>query len=106
MRMDRQCIHYGFRRSGFLAVLLLGYGFTCGHTQGAVDSVVPKALVTDPPTMENLGFRWYIEGDDNGNGIVEMTYRKKGAETWRRALPLLRVNREEVDRGHGGRLQD
>jgi hypothetical protein len=51
-------------------------------------------FMVDPATVECLGFRWYIYGDDNGNATVDMTYRKQGETAWRAALPMLRVNRE------------
>jgi hypothetical protein len=44
----------------------------------AQDAVRPGEFLADPPTLENLGFRWYIEGDDNRNASVEIAYRKKG----------------------------
>ena len=38
----------------------------------------PGELVIDPPTLINLGFEWLIEGDDNRNAAVEVSYRRKG----------------------------
>ena len=38
----------------------------------------PGELVIDPPTLINLGFEWMIEGDDNRNAKVEVSYRKQG----------------------------
>jgi len=64
----------------------------------AADAVAPGRLVTDPPTLENLGFRWYVDGDDNRNSAVAVSYRGKGEPRWREALPLLRVHRELVNR--------
>ncbi|MHC4743235.1 MAG: hypothetical protein ACYS8Z_15075, partial [Planctomycetota bacterium] len=32
-----------------------------------MDKIVPGRFFVDPPTLENLGFRWYIEGDSNRN---------------------------------------
>jgi hypothetical protein len=54
-------------------------------------------LICDLPTLENLGFRWYIEGDSNRNASVAVSYRKKGEKKWRKALPMLRVQNEIVD---------
>ena len=50
------------------------------------------------PTLINLGFDWAIEGDDNRNATVEVSYRKTGDAGWRRALPLLRIGGEQVYR--------
>ena len=60
----------------------------------AGDATKPGEFRIDPPTLKCLGFRWYIDGDDNANASVDVTYRKKGELAWREALPMLRVNRE------------
>ena len=67
----------------------------------AQDQVIPGRLVIDPPTLENPGFRWYIEGDDNRNASVSVSYRRKGGGEWKEALPLLRVHRENVNQDYG-----
>jgi hypothetical protein len=53
----------------------------------------------EPPTLLSLGFDWKITGDDNRNANVDVSYRKKGETTWRKALPLLRLQREWVNGG-------
>ena len=53
-----------------------------------------RDLMVDPPTLQCLGFRWYIYGDDNGNATGALSYRKVGEDQWHPALPMLRVNRE------------
>ena len=35
-------------------------------------------LLIEPPTLINLGFEWLIEGDDNRNAAVAVSYRKTG----------------------------
>ena len=55
----------------------------------------PGEFVVEPPTLINLGFEWYIEGDDNRNAVVEVQYRKKGAAAWKKGLPLLRLSPNE-----------
>ena len=64
----------------------------------ATDDVQPGAFRLDPPTLHSLGLRWYIDGDDDGDATCRMRYRQVGEQAWLEALPLLRVNREEVDR--------
>ena len=59
-------------------------------------SVVPGELVVDPPTLINLGFEWLVQGDDNRNSSVAVTYRKAGESSWRDALPLLRLQGERI----------
>ena len=53
-------------------------------------------FVVEPPTLVSLGFEWRITGDDNRNARVDVTYRKKGEQQWRKGLPLLRLQREQV----------
>jgi hypothetical protein len=53
----------------------------------------------DPPTLVSLGFEWRISGDDNRNARVDVTFRKRGDAKWRDALPLLRLQREQVPGG-------
>ncbi len=53
----------------------------------------------DPPTLVSLGFEWRISGDDNRNARVDVTFRKRGDAKWRDALPLLRLQREQVSGG-------
>src|SRR5579862_9186705 len=53
-------------------------------------------FVVEPPTLVSLGFEWRITGDDNRNASVDVTFRKKGEQQWRKGLPLLRLDREQV----------
>ncbi|MFB3777670.1 MAG: hypothetical protein ACE141_08660 [Bryobacteraceae bacterium] len=65
-------------------------------------SVVTGEFRIHPPTLTALGFEWRISGDDNRNARVEATYRKTGEREWRKALPLLRLQRESVTNGGPG----
>mgnify|MGYP005849961815 CR=1 FL=1 len=67
----------------------------------AADGVSPGRFIVDPPTLENLGFRWYIEGDDNRNASVAVSYRRPGERDWKQALPMLRVHHEVVNQDYG-----
>ena len=62
-------------------------------------AVTPGELLIEPPTLINLGFEWFIEGDDNRNATVEVSYRRTGESDWRRALPLLRLQGERIYNG-------
>ena len=42
------------------------------------NGVTAGEFVVDPPTLINLGFEWFIEGDDNRNASVDVSYRKTG----------------------------
>jgi hypothetical protein len=75
---------------------------TTGHAQGpgnqgsSPNAVLAGELVLEPPTLINLGFEWFIQGDVNRDASVEVTFRKKGDSTWRPGLPLLRLNGERI----------
>src|SRR5688500_13536451 len=64
-------------------------------TRGA-NAVVPGELVVEPATLINLGFEWLIEGDDNLNASVAVSFRARGEREWRPALPLLRLHGERI----------
>ncbi len=65
-----------------------------------MDRIEPGQLITDPPTLENLGFRWYIRGDSNRNASVAVSYRPAGTSRWRQALPLLRIHHELINQDY------
>src|SRR6476660_8184688 len=62
-------------------------------------AVTAGEFIVDPPTLINLGFEWFIQGDDNRNASVEVSYRKQGAAQWQPALPLLRLQGERIKQG-------
>jgi hypothetical protein len=87
----------------FWFALFLG-GAATWHSAFAADKVKENAVtagefIVDPPTLINLGFEWMIQGDDNRNAKVEVSYRKKGDAQWKPALPLLRLQNEEIFQG-------
>jgi hypothetical protein len=87
----------------YAAPLLLGL-FSVGDRAGAADSsnkVTPGEFVIDHPTLINLGFEWLIQGDDNRNARVDVTYRKRGESQWKVALPLLRLQGERIYQNQG-----
>ena len=65
-------------------------------TAGGPNSTVSGEFWVEPPTLTSLGFDWGISGDDNRNARVEVSYRKKGEQEWRDALPLFRLHHEIV----------
>src|SRR5277367_5371325 len=62
-------------------------------------STTAREFFVDPPTLVSLGFEWRIAGDDNRNAHVDVTFRKKGEQQWRKGLPLLRLQHEVVSGG-------
>lgn len=75
-----------------------GLGASCalGAARGSGDPTVAGDLWVEPPTLTALGFEWRIKGDDNRDASVEVSYRRAGETRWRKALPLLRLQRESV----------
>jgi hypothetical protein len=63
----------------------------------AADRTTAGELVVEPPTLISLGFEWPIEGDDNRNATVAVSYRKRGEPQWKDGLPLLRIGNERIN---------
>jgi hypothetical protein len=80
-----------------VAFLLSLPGLADGPGAGDIAlKVKPGELVVDHPTLINLGFEWVIDGDDNRNARVDVSYRKQGDTLWKQALPLLRLQGERI----------
>ena len=60
------------------------------------NATVAGELLIEPPTLINLGFEWFIQGDANRNASVAVSFRKQGDTAWRDALPLLRLQGERI----------
>src|ERR1700683_5264381 len=76
----------------------------CLMFAGAVSaqtSTVSGEFTSDPPTLVSLGFEWKITGDDNRDAKVEVSYRKTGEGNFRPALPLMRLQREQIGTAPG-----
>src|ERR1700686_705742 len=84
-------------RLAIYAALLLLNLFSVSERAGAADTgnkVSPGEFIIDHPTLINLGFEWLIQGDDNRNAQVEVSYRKQGETRWKQGMPLLRLQGE------------
>ncbi len=68
----------------------------------AEDRVTAGEPSLEPSTLISLGVDWPIEGDDNRNASVAVEYRRSGEATWHRALPLFRLQNEQVNGRVGG----
>ncbi|MEX0965280.1 MAG: hypothetical protein WDZ52_14710 [Pseudohongiellaceae bacterium] len=86
--------------ASILASLLIPF---CISTQalaqsesGQQDHVYADEFFVEPPTLENLGFEWFIRGDENRNATVAVSYREPGSEQWLEGLPLLRIGGERI----------
>ncbi len=80
-------------RASALALPLTWALASAAHAENATAT---GELYVEPPTLIALGFEWSIEGDDNRNAHVAISYRKKGAAKWSRGLDPLRLQNEEV----------
>src|ERR1700758_1847224 len=85
--------------SAALCLALASQGPRARAADAKSNAVTPGEFLIDPPTLINLGFEWMIQGDDNRNAAVAVTYRKKGESPWRQGMPLLRLQNEEIFQG-------
>jgi hypothetical protein len=60
----------------------------------ATNRLTVNQLVVEPATLHALGFEWYVQGDDNRNAAVAVSYRKRGERDWKEAQPLIRLHHE------------
>ena len=65
--------------SGVTASGHLGAGVVWAQVDTARNGVTTRELVIEPPTLINLGFEWFIHGDDNRNATVEVSFPAAGA---------------------------
>src|SRR5579863_7330727 len=86
---------------GMTKVLPITLGLIFSVALLAQNPTAAGEFTAEPPTLVSLGFEWSIAGDDNRNAKVESFYRKKGESSWRPALPLLRLQREEIGTAPG-----
>ena len=56
-----------------------------------------QRFVVEPATLVSLGFEWRVDGDDNRNATVAVSYRKKGERDWKAGPPLLRIGHERIN---------
>ncbi len=57
----------------------------------AEDATTPGQISTPYPTLTCLAVEWLIQGDDDEDGRVEVSFRAVGDSQWRDAMPLVRV---------------
>jgi len=55
------------------------------------NATTPGEITTPYPTITCLAVEWVVEGDDNENGKVDVSYRVEGEKNWLPAMPLVRV---------------
>lgn len=87
------------RTSSHVSLVLLCCLGSAGFAQtqsGNQPQTFADELFVEPPTLENLGFEWFIRGDDNRNAVVNVSYREQGTSQWKEALPMLRIGGERI----------
>jgi hypothetical protein len=89
-------MHRSFRRLLVAIVLLLPVSAAAQSQGSNPNAITPGEFVVEPPTLLNLGFEWFIEGDADRDAMVEVSYRARGQRAWRQALPLLRIGGERI----------
>lgn len=60
----------------------------------AADATTPGKVIVERPTLQCLGYRWMIDGDDNRNAVAAVQYRRTGEAEFRHAQPMLRIRGE------------
>src|SRR6266699_2660135 len=85
--------------SAALCLAVVSQGPRARAADSISNAVTVGEFLIDPPTLINLGFEWMIQGDDNRNAAVVVSYRKKGESQWRQGMPLLRLQNEEIFQG-------
>jgi hypothetical protein len=85
-------------KASLAVVVVLSFVGVCNAAFAASgnNQLKPGEFVVDHPTLINLGFEWHIDGDDNRNSKVEVSYRAKGDATWKQAMPMLRLQGERI----------
>ncbi len=77
-------------RKSWMAVLLI-FAVIPAMNLRAQNKTVPGKVASPFPTLQNLAVEWYIQGDDNQNGVTTVQYREKGSSAWKEGMPLFRV---------------
>src|SRR3954464_11171807 len=88
------------RRSLLLFALLI---FVLIRSDGAFtagrNALTLRDFVIEPPTLINLGFEWFVDGDDNRDASIAVSYRRDSETRWTDALPLFRLQGERIAQG-------
>ena len=83
----------------FFGVLGLVLLFVLNVSAQTAAVAQPGAVIVEPPTTTALGLEWRIEGDDDRDASVALTWRRTNESAWRDGLPLLRLQGEPVQQG-------
>lgn len=78
-------------RLATLSLLLLLSASSPAARLWANDAVTPGRVIEETPTLECLGVRWLVAGDDNRNARATVEYRRWATSDWVRGPDLFRV---------------
>ncbi len=81
----------GLPRGIFLAFAVAILALVFPAVGWAENATTPGAISTPYPTLTCLAVEWLIDGDDDQDGRVEVSYRTVGESQWKQAMPLVRV---------------
>ena len=68
---------------GLLPIIFISLALGFAPVLFANDAVTPGEFIVEPATFHNLGFEWKIEGDDNRNATVTVSFRLLGSSDWK-----------------------
>ena len=85
-----------------LLVLLAAAGvfFPAPASALADEAAAPGRVIEETPTLECLGVRWLVGGDDNHNARVRVAWRQAGSRPWRPGPDLFRVETAAIRPDH------
>ena len=95
-------MRFSVRTIGMIGMSMLAAAAADAQPRPRGNATVAGALSPAPPTLRSLAFDWRIEGDDNRNATVELSYRRRGEAAWHQGMPLMRLQREDVNATGGG----
>ncbi|MFH1597565.1 MAG: right-handed parallel beta-helix repeat-containing protein [Patescibacteria group bacterium] len=70
----------------------------CANAEPCVNSetsaVTSSDFYADEPTLKSLGFRWYVEGDEDNDAQVQVQYKRSVDSQYKQALEMKRINND------------
>lgn len=76
-----------------IAILLVIFSFpTAAWSAPRTEQAIEAAELRQHATQYSIGIEWDVRGDANHNATCHVQYRAKGADAWKPALPLFRID--------------
>src|SRR5690606_27372942 len=80
-----------------LALLILPLGAGAQNNSSGANAARGGEIPDDYSSLHAITLRWLVQGDENANASVGVTYRPAGQGEWKPALDLFRVEREAME---------